>query len=68
MSSVTVNVVVCAPILTAWLAVCRTLYVSRRRERRQQAEWERMRPSLSALDADLDRIWSAEEKRIRRYG
>ncbi len=61
------NLIACAPILTAWLAVCGTWYQSRRQARREQVEWEQLSPALSQLDADLDRTWVAEEERIRRY-
>jgi hypothetical protein len=66
-SSVMVNIIVCAPALIAFLAVCATGYFARRRRRRQAAEWERVRPGLSGLDADLDRTWAREQERIRRY-
>jgi len=71
MSSVMLNVIVCAPILIAWLAVCGPWYLSRhlasRRRRREQAAWTRVEAGLSELDADLDRAWVAEHERIRRH-
>jgi hypothetical protein len=70
-SSVALNVIVSFPILGAWLAMRGTRYLSLRRERREQAEWERVRAGLSALDADLDRAWAdawaKERERVRRY-
>jgi hypothetical protein len=66
-SSVALNVIVSSPILGAWLALRGTRYLSRRRVRREQAEWERARAGLSALDADLDRAWAEERERVRRY-
>ena len=59
MSSVVLNVLVCAPILVAGLAVSAIGYWSRLRQRRRRAEWER-------LDAQLDRTWAEEQARIRR--
>ena len=67
MSSVALNVIVSAPILGAWLAMRGTRYLSLRRGRREQAEWERVRAGLSALDADLDRAWANEREQVRRY-
>ncbi len=70
MSSVALNVIVSSPILGAWLAMRGTRYLSLRRGRRgrrEQAEWERVRAGLSALDADLDRAWAKERERVRRY-
>ena len=67
MSSVALNVIVSAPILGAWLALRGTRYLARLRVRREQAEWERVRDGLSALDADLDRAWAKERERVRRY-
>ena len=67
MSSVALNVIVSAPILGAWLALHGTRYLSRQRVRREQAEWERVRAGLSALDADLDRAWAKEREQVRRY-
>lgn len=64
------NVIVCAPVLIAWLAVCGPWYLSRRlasrRRRQEQAAWTRVEAGLSELDADLDRAWIAEHERIRR--
>ncbi len=67
MSSVALNVIVSAPILGAWVALRGSRYLSRLRVRREQAEWERVRAALSALDADLDRAWAKEPERVRRY-
>jgi hypothetical protein len=71
MSSIIVNVIVCAPVIIGWLAVCGPWYVARclarRRRRRAEAAWTRMEAGLSVLDADLDRTWIAERERIRRH-
>jgi hypothetical protein len=65
------SVIVCAPVVAAWLALCGPLYLSRylsrRRWRRERAEWARLTAGESELDADLDRAWAAECERIRRY-
>jgi hypothetical protein len=65
------NVIVCAPILAGWLAVCGPWYLmrclARRRRRRAEAAWTRLEAGLSELDADLDRAWIAERERIRRH-
>jgi hypothetical protein len=61
------NVIMGVLIVAAWLAVGGTSYRSRRRALRQQAEWERLRASLSWLDAELDRTWAEEQERIRRH-
>ena len=66
-----VNVLVCAPVLAGWLALCGPGYLARfllwRRQGRERAEWARLTAAESALDADLDRAWTAEHERIRRY-
>jgi hypothetical protein len=62
------TVVACAPIAAGWLAVFVFRYVAVRREGRQDAKWTQLVAALSDLDADLDRIWAAEQERIRRYG
>jgi hypothetical protein len=59
MSFAMLNVIVCTPILAVWLAVSGACHLSRRRARYQRDEWERLRPALSELDADLDRTWAA---------
>ena len=61
------NVIMCATMLAAVVAVSVIWYLSHRRLRRQHAEWERLRAALSELDTDLDRLWAAEQERIRRY-
>ena len=71
MGFVMLTVIVCAPVLIAWLVVCGPGYLSRRlasrRRRREQAAWTRIEAGLSELDADLDRAWIAEYERIRRH-
>jgi hypothetical protein len=62
-----VTVIACAPILTAWLAVLVYRYQATRRLRREHEQWTRLIAGLSELDAELDRSWTAEEERIRRY-
>ena len=65
------TVIVCVPVLIAWLAICGPGHLSRhlasRRRRREQAAWTRLEAGLSELDADLDRAWIAERERIRRH-
>lgn len=65
------SVIVCAPVLVGWLALCGPLYLYRhqlrRRQRRERAEWARLVAGEPDLDADLDRTWAAEHERIRRY-
>jgi hypothetical protein len=71
MSFTMLNVIVCAPILIGWLAVCGPWYLAsylvKRRRRRAEAAWTRLEAGLSELDADLDRAWIAERERIRRH-
>lgn len=60
------NMIISAAVVLAWIALagyCRRC--TRRREARH-AEWARLAPSLSELDADLDLIWAAESARIGR--
>ena len=61
------EVIVCAPIVAAWLFVCGPWYLSRhlarRRRRRELAAWIRLSPGLAELDADLDRTWAQEHER-----
>ncbi len=66
--------IACAPILAGWLAVHAHRYLSGRREclsgrreRRENAEWAQLATGLAELDADLDRTWTAEQERMRRY-
>jgi hypothetical protein len=65
------NVIVCAPVLAGWLALCGPWYLARylmrRRWRREGAEWARLTAEESELDADLDRTWTAEHERTRRH-
>jgi hypothetical protein len=67
MGSTMLEVIVCAPILAAWLLVCGPWYLSRylaRRRRRQElSAWIRISPGLAELDADLDRTWTEERER-----
>jgi hypothetical protein len=60
-------VIVCAPILLAWLLLCGRWYLSRhlarRRRRRELIAWMRVSPGLSDLDEDLDRRWSEDQER-----
>jgi hypothetical protein len=71
MSFTMLNVIVCAPILIGWLAVCgpwwRARDLATRRPPRAEAAWTRLEAGLSELDADLDRAWIAERERIRRH-
>jgi hypothetical protein len=71
MSSIMLTVIVCAPVLVAWLAVCGPWYRSRHRARRRllrdQAEWARLAAGHPGLDADLDRTLTAEDERTRRH-
>jgi hypothetical protein len=70
MRPIMLNVIVCAPIIVAWLAVCGPWYLSRhlasRRRRREQAAWTRLEPELSELDGELDRAWMTERERSNR--
>lgn len=70
MSSVMLTVIVGAPVLVAWLAVCAPWYLSRHRARRRllrdESNWGRVSAGLSDVDADLDRAWDTERDRIRR--
>jgi hypothetical protein len=70
MVPIMLNVIVCAPVLIGWLALCGPWYLSRhlarRRRRRELAAWVRLSPGLSELDADLDRTWSEGDKRTER--
>jgi hypothetical protein len=70
MGSITLIVIVCAPILVGWLAVCGPWYLARhlarRRRRRELAAWIRQAPGLAKLDADLDRTWAEEHERTEQ--
>jgi hypothetical protein len=63
-------VLVCAPILIGWLALCGPWYLSRHlaRRRRQQElrAWVRVSPGLSEVDADLDQTWTEEHERTEQ--
>jgi hypothetical protein len=63
-------VIVCAPILVAWMVVCGPWYLARRRARRrvlrEEGQWLRLRAGHRGLDADLDSSATAEEERIKR--
>jgi hypothetical protein len=60
-------VIVCTPILLAWLWLCGRWYLSRhlarRRRRRELIAWMRVSPGLSDVDEDLDRTWSEDRER-----
>jgi hypothetical protein len=64
------EVLICAPILIAWLLLCGRWYLSRhlarRRRRRELVAWMRMSPGISELDADLDRTWTANQERTEQ--
>jgi hypothetical protein len=61
------TLIACTPILVAWLAVFGYRSRATRRRRREQAEWTWLAAGLSELDAELDRAWTDEQDRIRRY-
>ena len=62
------TVVACTLIVAGWLAACVCQYRYDRRRRLNAAGWARLAASLTELDAELDRTWTAEQERIRRYG
>jgi hypothetical protein len=66
MGSIMLIVIVCAPILIGWLALCGPWYLTRhldrRRRRRELTAWLRVSPGLSQLDEDLDRTWTEEHE------
>ena len=71
MGSSWLTVIVCVPVVATWLALCGPWYLARylwqRRRRRERAEWARLTAGEPELDADLDRAWTAEHERTRRY-
>ncbi|HEY1824006.1 MAG TPA: hypothetical protein VGG83_29200 [Trebonia sp.] len=71
MSSIMWIVIVCAPILVAWMVVCAPWYLARRRARRrvlrEEAQWLRLRAGHRGLDADLNGRTAAEDERIKRH-
>jgi hypothetical protein len=66
MGSIMLIVIVCAPILIGWLALCGPWYLARhlarRRRRRELMAWLRVSPGLSEIDADLERTWTEERE------
>jgi hypothetical protein len=70
MGPIMLEVIVGAPILIGWLALCGPWYLSRhlarRRRRRELAAWMRVSPGLSELDADLDRTWADDHERTEQ--
>jgi hypothetical protein len=70
MGSTMLELIICAPILIGWLALCGPWYLSRhlarRRRRRELTAWMRVSPGLSDLDADLDRTWSDDHERTEQ--
>jgi hypothetical protein len=66
MGSIMLIVIVCAPILIGWLALCGpwylTRHLTRRRRRRELMAWLRVSPGLSEIDADLERTWTEERE------
>jgi hypothetical protein len=66
MGSIMLIVIVCAPILIGWLALCGpwylTRHLARRRRRRELMAWLRVSPGLSEIDADLERTWTEERE------
>jgi hypothetical protein len=70
MGSIMLIVIVCAPILIGWLALCGpwylTRYLARRRRRRELMAWMRVSPGLSEIDEDLDRTWTEERERTEQ--
>ena len=66
MGSIMLIVIVCAPILIGWLALCGpwylTRHLARRRRRRELMAWLRVSPGLSEIDAYLERTWTEERE------
>jgi hypothetical protein len=63
-------VIVCAPILIGWLALCGPWYLNRyrvrRRRQRELMAWLRVSPGLSEIDEDLDRTWTEEREQTEQ--
>jgi hypothetical protein len=66
-SSSVLTVIACAPIFVGWLAVCVCKYRLAQRRRLHGAQWAAVAATLTELDAELDRTWTEEQERIRRY-
>ncbi len=60
------NVILFAAVVACWSALGWYSFLSERRRSRQQAEWTRAAAAMSGLDAELDRVWAAENERIKR--
>ena len=52
-----VNVLMCVPVLVVWGAVWLRHFLSKRRRRTRQAEWEELARHHTELDRELDRLW-----------
>lgn len=59
--------IACTPIVAGWLAVGVCQFLSVRRRRLHGRQWALLAAGLSELDAELDRTWTEEQERIRRY-
>ena len=70
MGSIMLIVIVCAPILIGWLALCGpwylTRHLARRRRRRELMAWLRVSPGLSEIDADLERTGTERREQTER--
>lgn len=60
------NAIISSAVVTGWLVLGGYCYLGARRGRARQADWARLAPQLSKLDADLDLIWTTESGRITR--
>jgi hypothetical protein len=61
------NLALCAAVVAGWAAVGWYCMRCARRRARHRAEWARAAAGLRDLDAELDGVWAAELRRIRRY-
>jgi hypothetical protein len=61
------NLALCAAFGAGWAAVGWYCWRCARRRARQHAEWAGAAAGLRDLDAELDRVWAAELRRIWGY-
>lgn len=69
MDSSVLTLIACTPVLGGWIAVITCRFLSTARRKREHAEWARLAAGVSgltALDADLDRVWGDEQEWSRR--
>jgi hypothetical protein len=61
------SLALCTAVAAGWAAVGWYCWRCPRRRARYRADWARAAAGLRDLDAELDALWAAELRRIRRY-